>query len=149
MLRLSDKIESFITELLKEEDDSWVEIGRNELASIFNCVPSQINYVIATRFSPERGYIVESKRGGGGFLKIKRVAADETVDHIISLIGNDVDYSDAHSLISYLYKKNKLTEHDANIILSGITDKILSPCGVYKNEIRARMLKNMILSAVK
>ena len=64
---ISDKIESFILELLKEDDD-WLEIGRNELASVFNCVPSQINYVISTRFNQDRGYIVESRRGGGGYL---------------------------------------------------------------------------------
>ena len=65
-MALSDKIESFIIELLKDEDANWLEIGRNELAGIFNCVPSQINYVISTRFSPEKGYYVESRRGGGG-----------------------------------------------------------------------------------
>ena len=67
---MSDRIEAFILELLKE-DDEWLEIGRNELASVFNCVPSQINYVISTRFGPDRGYIVESRRGGGGYLRIK------------------------------------------------------------------------------
>ena len=65
-MAMSDRIEAFITELLKEEMSDGIELGRNELASIFNCVPSQINYVISTRFNPEKGYIVESRRGGGG-----------------------------------------------------------------------------------
>ena len=72
-MRMSDKIESFILELLKQEKDDWLRIQRNELAEIFGCVPSQINYVLQTRFSPERGYIVDSQRGGGGCVRIRRV----------------------------------------------------------------------------
>ena len=71
---VSDKIESFITELLKNEDDEWLELRRNELATFFNCVPSQINYVISTRFNPEHGFVVESRRGGGGYLRIRRIS---------------------------------------------------------------------------
>ena len=119
---ISDRIESFITELLKDEDN-WVEIGRNELASIFNCVPSQINYVISTRFSPERGYIVESRRGGGGCLKIKRINADDTVGQIISLITNEIDFADANALLLTLYRQGKIGEHEINIIRSAISDK--------------------------
>ena len=71
-MRISDIIEDFIKDLLEESDDS-VEIKRNELAEHFHCVPSQINYVISTRFKPSQGYYVESKRGGGGNIKIKKV----------------------------------------------------------------------------
>ena len=142
---ISDRIESFITELLKDEDN-WVEIGRNELASIFNCVPSQINYVISTRFSPERGYIVESRRGGGGCLKIKRINADDTVGQIISLITNEIDFADANALLLTLYRQGKIGEHEINIIRSAISDKSLSPAGAYKNSVRASILKNMILA---
>ena len=71
-MRLSELIEAYIKELMEDNDD-FVEFGRNELAEHFNCVPSQINYVIQTRFSPERGYYVESRRGGGGNIKIKRI----------------------------------------------------------------------------
>ena len=71
-MRLSDLIEKYIKDLMNDNDE-YTEFGRNELAQYFNCVPSQINYVIATRFSPERGYYVESRRGGGGNIKIKRI----------------------------------------------------------------------------
>ena len=142
---MTDKIESFITELLKDEDN-WVEIGRNELASIFNCVPSQINYVISTRFSPERGYIVESRRGGGGCLKIKRINTDKTVERVLSSIENQIDYSDANALLIYLLRQGKITERDFTIIKSGISDKSLASAGANKNIARAAMLKNMILS---
>ena len=70
-MRMSDMIEDFIKDLFEEDD--LVEIQRNDLAQKFNCVPSQINYVIATRFKPSQGYYVESKRGGGGSIKIKKV----------------------------------------------------------------------------
>ena len=69
-MRMSDIIEEFIKEMMKDDGD-YVEIQRNELAEHFNVVPSQINYVIATRFRPAQGYYVESKRGGGGHIKIK------------------------------------------------------------------------------
>ena len=76
-MRMSDIIEDFIKDLLKEEDE--LEIQRNELAEHFNCVPSQINYVIATRFKPSQGYYVESKRGGGGHIKIKKINVPKVI----------------------------------------------------------------------
>lgn len=142
---ISDRIETFIMELLKDEDD-WVEIGRNELASIFHCVPSQINYVIRTRFSPQRGYAVESKRGGGGCLKIRRVDAEDEISHVISLIGEGIDFADTKALVTYLYTKGKISENNADIILAGLSDKSLAEAGYYKNRIRAVSLKNMLLT---
>jgi len=140
---VSDRIETFIMELLKDEED-WVQIGRNELAAIFNCVPSQINYVISTRFSPERGYMVESRRGGGGCLKIRRISTADDVSYVISLIGNEIDYSDAKALITYLYTRGKIEENMASVILAGISDNSLSAAGDAKNRIRALSLKNML-----
>ncbi len=72
-MRMSDVIEDFIKDLFDEDDSDLIEIQRNELAQHFNCVPSQINYVISTRFKPSQGYYVESKRGGGGNIKIKKI----------------------------------------------------------------------------
>lgn len=123
-----------------------MEIGRNELASIFNCVPSQINYVISTRFSPERGYAVESRRGGGGCLKIRRINTDETVGGVVLTIGGEIDYGSANAIITYLYERGKIGERDLKIIRSGISEKSLSCAGTNKNAVRAAMLKNMILS---
>ena len=96
---ISDKIEAFIMELMKED---YAEFGRNELADIFGCVPSQINYVISTRFNPEKGYSVESRRGGGGYIKIRRVALGGLGD-VISGIGESCDFSKARTVIEYLY----------------------------------------------
>lgn len=142
---ISDKIESFILELLKEDDD-WLEIGRNELASVFNCVPSQINYVISTRFSPERGYMVESRRGGGGYLRIKRViSADDNVlyDTIIR-IGNRIDFQTAKSIVEYLVTAGAIDEQNAKLMLGAMCEKSLP---VAQNEvIRANIFKNMLMS---
>ena len=142
---ISDKIENFIIQLLKEEDD-WVEIGRNELASIFHCVPSQINYVISTRFSPQRGYIVESKRGGGGFLKIKRMPAENEVSHILSLVGDSLVFSDMKAFVDYLSLQHKLTDKEASIILAGLSNKSLSKAGDAKDKVRAESFKNILIS---
>ena len=143
---VSDKIETFIMELLKDEDD-WVEIGRNELASIFHCVPSQINYVIRTRFSPQRGYEVESRRGGGGCLKIRRVGTEDELAHVISLVKDEIDFADAKALVTYLYSEEKLSKTSSMIILAALGDNSLCEAGGAKNKIRAKLLKNMLLAA--
>lgn len=143
---MSDRIEAFILELLKE-DDEWLEIGRNELASVFNCVPSQINYVISTRFGPDRGYIVESRRGGGGCLRIKRTQQreDSLVYEAILRIGNSIDRAAAYSLIEFLFAKGQIDGLSKNLILSAISDKSLPyTIGVKRDEIRAQILKNML-----
>lgn len=140
---VSDKIESFITELLKDGND--VEIGRNELAAIFNCVPSQINYVISTRFSPRRGFVVESRRGGGGFLRIRKIEISDDISYVMEVIGNEIGFSDMKALLEYLYSRNKLSTREVNLILAGLSDKSLSDCGESKNKVRANSLKNMLI----
>lgn len=143
---MSDRIEAFILELLKN-DDEWLEIGRNELASVFNCVPSQINYVISTRFGPDRGYIVESRRGGGGCLRIKRSGQreDSLIYEVILRIGSSIDRAGAYALTEYLFKNAQLDELSKNLILSAVSDKSLPhTIGVKRDEIRAGILKNML-----
>ena len=92
-MKMSDVIENFIRELF--ENESSIELKRNELAGYFNCVPSQINYVISSRFTPEHGYIVESRRGGGGYIKITRVSFDKpsAIMHTVNHVGDDIDFS--------------------------------------------------------
>ena len=99
-MRMSDVIEEFIKDLLKDENE-YIEIQRNELAEHFNCVPSQINYVIQTRFKPSQGYYVESKRGGGGHIKITKVNITKSnyLMHAISSIDTpcvEVHLSNVH-----------------------------------------------------
>ena len=133
---ISDKIEAFILELMKQENDEYLKIQRNELAEVFGCVPSQINYVISTRFSPERGYVVISRRGGGGCVMIRR--ADNSSD-----IGKEISEREAYSIIKNLYQNSKITLREAKIIQTSISDASLYNT-VNKDKIRADILKNIL-----
>jgi transcriptional regulator CtsR len=133
---ISDKIEAFILELMKQEEDEYLKIQRNELAEVFGCVPSQINYVISTRFSPERGYVVLSRRGGGGCVMIRR--ADSSSD-----IGNEMSEREAYSIVKNLYTNSKITLREAKIMQTAISDTALFNA-VNKDKMRAEILKNML-----
>ena len=133
---ISDKIEAFILELMKREEDEYLKIQRNELAEVFGCVPSQINYVISTRFSPERGYVVLSRRGGGGCVMIRR--ADSSSD-----IGNEMSEREAYTLIKNLYTSGKITPREAKIMQTAVSDTSLFN-SVNKDKTRADILKNML-----
>lgn len=148
-MALSDKIENFIIELLKDEDANSLEIGRNELAGIFNCVPSQINYVISTRFSPEKGYYVESRRGGGGYIRIKKIEKDllGDINLIINNIGSSITNEKAEDIIDYLYKTDRLTEQTKEIAKAALSPESLSSLE-NENIIRARILKNILKKAL-
>ena len=133
---ISDKIEAFILELMKRENDEYLKIQRNELAEVFGCVPSQINYVISTRFSPERGYVVISRRGGGGCVMIRR--ADSGSD-----IGNEMTEREAYSIVKKLYTNSKITLREAKLIQAAVSDASLYNA-VNKDKTRADILKNML-----
>lgn len=138
---ISDKIEAFIMELMK---DDYAEFGRNELADIFGCVPSQINYVISTRFCPEKGYSVESRRGGGGYIKIKRVNLGGT-QALVEGIGNRCDYQRAKSVVAYLYEKDMIAAQTAKVILTAVSDRALPVGQPARDELRANILKNILV----
>lgn len=141
---LSDNIEQFIIELLKDED-GWLELKRNELAGIFNCVPSQINYVMSTRFNEQRGYVVESRRGGGGYIRIRRIVSpDNALIQIISQIGTSLDADSAKAIISYLYDNEIVNERELKIMAGGVSDKSISLSQPNKDTLRANILKNML-----
>lgn len=101
---ISDLIASFLQESLEETDGGVLEVQRNDLAQRFNCVPSQINYVMSTRFSPERGYIVESRRGGNGYIRITRVRVDRQtlLMQVINTLGSQVDLASARAILNNL-----------------------------------------------
>ena len=145
-MALSDKIESFIIELLKNEEKEWLEFGRNELASIFNCVPSQINYVISTRFNSNNGYIVESRRGGGGGVRIKRIPLEGNGIYINALnsIENSIDAKNSQVIIEYLLKSKAITEAEYKLMSAAVSDRTLNISQPAKNILRANILKNMI-----
>ena len=135
---LSDRIEAFICELLRE-DDNFAEFGRNELAGIFGCVPSQINYVISTRFNEKNGYSVESRRGGGGYIRISRIGGGDIK------IDSNCDYKTAEILVNRLLNSHKISQQTARTILASISDSVLEDTPK-KDELRAKILKNIIIN---
>lgn len=132
---ISDRIEAFICQLIKD-DDGWVELGRNELAGIFNCVPSQINYVMRTRFTPERGYIIESRRGGGGYIKIRRVSVD--AEDILDVIPRKLTLTGAEKITKLALDAGMFDERLATVAFAAVSEKSLG------EEQRADIMKAMI-----
>lgn len=145
-MAISDIIESYIKELLNEENE--VIIKRNDLANYFNCVPSQINYVIATRFTNEHGFIVESRRGGGGGITIRKVILkkNDYISTLINSIGNYLKQSEAYSYIKTLYEYSIITKREANIMFAAVSDNTLSLDSEFKDYLRAKILKNMLMN---
>ena len=146
---MSDVIANFINDLLK--DGSTAELQRSELASKFGCVPSQINYVISTRFSPERGYIVESRRGGGGYIRIHRVQSDPKllIMHTVNAIGESIDLNTAAALLRNCVSAGVLGERAAKLMLSAIGDGAMRPVEPSgRDTVRASVLKQMLLAAL-
>ena len=149
MARLSDIIESFIKQVIVEAE-GVAEIQRNELAVRFNCVPSQINYVISTRFTNDRGYFVESRRGGGGYIRISRVnvSADDIsgyLMHIVSAIGDRIGQQDADAFINNFVDYEVVYPREAVVMRAAVSDKILSKIPQPERDaIRADILKNIL-----
>ncbi len=143
-MSISDIIENFIKDMMT---DNTATLKRNELADKFNCVPSQINYVISTRFTSEKGYIVESRRGGGGYITIRKinVQPDNMLMHVVNSIGNEIDFESARVCIKALYEYDVISKREANIIISAISDRVLTCERPLRDKIRANMIKNMLL----
>ena len=146
-MRMSDIIEEFIKELF-DEGNELVEIQRNELAEQFKCVPSQINYVISTRFKPSQGYYVESKRGGGGHITIKKVSNTKSdyIMHIINNIGKEITASEVDVIISDFLTYNIITKTEAKLLKVATSDNVLALPKEIRDELRARIFKNMLIN---
>jgi len=144
-------IASFLQDSLEAAEDGVVEIQRSDLAQRFNCVPSQINYVMTTRFSPERGYIVESRRGGNGYIRITRVRVDRQtlLMHVINSLGNQVDLPSARAILSNLVQSGALDERIAQALLAAVGDKALGavPRQV-RDVLRADIMKQVLVLQV-
>ena len=149
-MRLSDSIEQFIKELLNEEATE-VELKRNELAEYFGCAPSQINYVLATRFSPDHGYLTESRRGGGGYIRIVRVvqSGSQRLMYLVNdRIGDSIGEEECLRLISQLKEQRIVTADEAALMASAVSTRALSvPVpDVLKDAMRAKMMKSMLMT---
>ncbi|CDE90882.1 transcriptional repressor CtsR [Clostridium sp. CAG:389] len=147
-MRMSDVIEDFIKDLFDEDESDLIEIQRNELAQHFNCVPSQINYVISTRFKPSQGYYVESKRGGGGNIKIRKInnTKSDYIMHIINNVGKTITTNDIDILLSDFLTYNIITAQEAKLLKVATSDNVLKLDKDIKDDVRARIFKNMLLN---
>lgn len=152
-MRLSDSIESFIKTLLSQEEPE-VELKRNELAEYFGCAPSQINYVLATRFTLDDGYITESRRGGGGYIRIVRVvnSGKEQLMYLINeRIGQSITEPEAARLIGQLVESNVVSRNEGEIMRAAISSAAMSIpiTDAMKDAQRARSLKAMLTAVVR
>ena len=147
-MRMSDLVAQYIMEMLERQDGS-AEIQRNELAGNLGCVPSQINYVITSRFTPEQGYIVESRRGGGGYIRISRVKMDKgsALMHIINSVGDSLDKSAAEVMLRNMLQRSLLEMSAAKLIAAALSDRTLRQVEQDKRDaLRADLFKNMLLT---
>ncbi len=149
MAALSDNIERFIKELLT--DDTKVELKRNELAQYFGCANSQINYVLATRFSMDRGYLVESRRGGSGYVRVIRISTQDVdlLSTLVERIGTSIGEDEARAIILRLYELKLVSANEARLMQAAICTEALSLPLSSKDALRASVLKNIVIQAFK
>lgn len=146
-MRMSEQVARYIMEML-DSRDGIAEIRRNELADQMGCVPSQINYVITSRFTPEQGYLVESRRGGGGYIRITRVQITGTsaMMHVVNSIGDSVDAGTARMLIVNLADRGIIHTAIAEIMLAACGDSALKPLPPeFRDIARSGILKQMLI----
>jgi transcriptional regulator CtsR len=144
---ITDIIEQYLKQILMDNETGIIEIQRSQLAEEFKCVPSQINYVITTRFTLEKGYFVESKRGGGGFIRIRKISAESSHDllkSILQMIGDQISQSSAEDLIERLYEEGILNHRERELIKVVMSRKVLSFTLPTRDQLRARLLESML-----
>lgn len=144
---LSDIIAAYIQERLSETDGS-MELQRNVLAEELGCVPSQINYVLTSRFGPEQGYIIESKRGGGGYIRITKMQYGKTLPEpvrIANMLGERIDRGNTYIIIQSLLEKGAITEKEARILSVAISEQVFKDIPIEKRDfVRSTMLKQLL-----
>lgn len=150
MKSISDVIEEFILDQLS---DGKINLSRNELANFFNCAPSQINYVITTRFTPNRGFDVESRRGGGGYIKISKLISSNKSDYVYNIINNyikdEIDYNNACLILDNLLDNEIILKSERDLISVAISNKSLSNPIKMESRIRAKILTNLLISLIR
>lgn len=148
-MKMSDIITDMILDMF-DEQTSTIQIQRNDLANQLGCVPSQINYVITSRFTPEAGYRIESRRGGGGYILITRAnTKNDAIMSLINSIGNNIDERSAKAHIYNCNYQNLIDDKTTKIILSVLDDYNFKGIPIdYSNYIRARQLKQMLLAYI-
>ena len=147
MARLSNHIEDYLRALLIEREGQ-IEIKRNVLAEHFNCAPSQINYVLTTRFTPVQGFFVESRRGGGGFIRIVQVEIKDDAhffEQLTETVGESITQSKANQILDTLEEAEYMTENEHRLLAIALSDRSLAVASDKRNAVRADLLQNILL----
>ncbi len=147
----SDLIAEFILNAIDDSAAGSAELRRGALAEMFSCVPSQINYVIATRFTPEHGYLVESRRGGGGYIRISRVRQSPRalVMHTVNAIGSAVDMQTASAYLNNIHESGLIDRPTVRLMLAAVGDPALRPIAVGdRDTVRASVLKQLLVTLI-
>lgn len=149
MRNVSEVIEQYLKQALNKSPEGLLEIQRNELADKFQCVPSQINYVISTRFTLEKGYIVESKRGGGGYIRIQKIhlhSHGSILDYIFQTIGQQIDQSSCEGIVYQLEEARLISQREANLMKAAVSREVLALKLPLRDEVRAAIMKAMLIA---
>ena len=144
---MSDIIEEYLKNVLLAQET--VEIRRSEIADRFNCVPSQINYVINTRFTVQQGYVVESKRGGGGYIRIMKVnLVDDMdiIDALLEVVPEELSLKQANHILQNLYDNELLSKREAQLLNIAMSKESLTEAEQCSDQLRSNMMKNILTS---
>lgn len=150
-MRMSDLITREIIRMLNESGENTAEIQRNEFAGSIGCAPSQINYVLSSRFTPEHGYIIESRRGGGGYIRIKRVVLNSSsaLMHIINSIGDRIDSMSTRIVIENCLEAGLVNQQTARLMAAAVSESVMQTVPPQlKDTLRAAILKQMLLTQI-
>lgn len=149
MRNISDIIEGYLKKVIELDDKGHVEIKRSEIAEQFQCVPSQINYVINTRFTADRGYLVESKRGGGGYIRIVRVRAHtkaDLINTIVESLEQGASQTMTEDIVFRLIDEEVVSKREAKMMLAALDRSTLNLPLPHRDELRSRILKAMLVT---
>ncbi|CCQ93790.1 Transcriptional regulator CtsR [[Clostridium] ultunense Esp] len=152
MKNITNIIEEYLKQILMKSNTGFIEIQRSQLAEEFNCVPSQINYVITTRFTLEKGYMVESKRGGGGFIRIRKLSTedkDQLLMETFSLVGEEISQVGAEGILERLLEEGFITRREMEMIKGMVSRNVLRLPTSVRDEIRARLMKTVIATLIR
>ena len=147
-MKISDLITTEILRMINESEGHTAEIQRNEFANGIGCAPSQINYVLSSRFTPEHGYVIESRRGGGGYIKIRRIVMSHSsaIMHIINSIGDSIDALSVRVVIDNCLDTGLIDRNAARIMCAALSNNVMRHIPINERDfIRAALLKEMLL----
>ena len=151
-MKISDLITNEILRMINESQDNIAEIQRNDFANDIGCVPSQINYVLSSRFTPEHGYIIESRRGGGGYIRIRRVVMRKSsaIMHIINSIGDRIDTMSTRIVIENCLQSELIDKNTAELMCAALSNNVMRTVPVVlQDNLRAALLKEMLLIQIR